>query len=407
MKIYSPDEKIQHARLDLVQNFPYFGSIFMRLNVFEDPTCKTAWTDGRSMGYNLDYLASLPNLCIIGVFVHECLHVILKHHLRKLENPDFTANHKRYNYAADYALNPIIKRTDGMDIMPTWLYDAKWDDTLVEYIFYELPEMENDPDFGEGGETMPGEVRPWPGDDDSSGNGKPTDAEIEAEKQNVDRWIKAAAFKAEGAGKMDGNIKQIISKATSSTVCWQDELQILTEDISKTDYTWTRPNRRYMQGGVYLPSMSGRKPVDMLFFVDTSGSLSNDQLGKIMGEVKEIVSQFKVRVIVVYWDTGFRDVEIFDESDVLDPGWKLDISGRGGTNFTGCWDWLIENEYDLDFQPKALVFFSDLECSQYPKDDPELPLLWCQVPDSSNSFDHCYIRHLPDYGKHVRVPVYK
>ena len=50
MKIYSPEDKIQNARLDLVMNFPYFGSIFMRLNVYEDETCKTAWTDGRDIG---------------------------------------------------------------------------------------------------------------------------------------------------------------------------------------------------------------------------------------------------------------------------------------------------------------------------------------------------------------------
>jgi len=402
VKIYTPEEKIQNARLDLVMNFPYFGSIFMRLNVFEDDTCPTAWTDGRSMGYNVDYLASLPHICIIGVFVHECLHVILKHHLRKLENPDFIANHVRWNYAADYALNPIIKNTDGMNIMPTWLYNEKWNDSLAEHIFYELPEDPADPLYGNASD-MPGEVRAWPGED---GKGKPTDVEIEAEKQEVDRWIKSAEFKAQGAGKLDGNVAQKILKATASTVSWQDELQVLTEDISKTDYTWTRPNVRYMHRGVYLPSMSGRKPVDMLFFVDTSGSLSDDQLSKIMGEVKEIVTQFKVRVIIVYWDTGYRNTEVFEPSDVMDPEWKLNVRGRGGTNFKKCWGWMHDCIDDLEFDPKAIVFFSDLKCSQYPEDDPGLPLLWCQVPDTCNSFHHGYIHYLPEYGKHVHVPVY-
>ena len=404
MKIYSPEDKIQNARLDLVMNFPYFGSIFMRLNVYEDETCKTAWTDGRDIGYNLGYLSSLPHECIIGVFVHECLHVILKHHLRKLENPDFMAEHTRYNYACDYALNPIIKKTAGMGIMPEWLYEPKWDDSIAEHIFYELPTDESNPLYGDAG-GQPGEVRPWPGEPGKSG--KPTDSDIDGQKQEVDRWIKSAVFKATGCGKMDSATEAIVRKATASTVNWQDELQIMAEDITKTDYVWTRPNVRFMQGGVYMPSMGGRNPVDMLFFVDTSGSLNDSQLQKIAGEAKEIVEGFNVRVVMVYWDTGYKAMEIFEPSDVLDPEWKLSIKGRGGTNFSQCWNWMEENQYDLEIDPKAIIFFSDLECSSYPENDPNLPLIWCQVPDCRNSFDHSYIKYLPEYGKHVTIPVYK
>ena len=402
MKIYSPEDKIQNARLDLVMNFPYYGSIFMRLNVFEDATCTTAWTDGMSIGYNLDFLSSQPHNVIIGVFVHECLHVILKHHLRKLDNPDFMAQHTRYNYACDYALNPIIKKTDGMDIGHGWLYEPKWDDSIAEHIFYQLPTDETDNHYRSAG-GMPGEVRPWPGD----GKGKPTDAEVEAQKQEVDRWIKAAVFKATGCGKMDGQTAEIVSKATASTVCWQDELQVMVEDITRIDYVWTKPNKRYLSSNVYLPSMGGNRPVDMLFFVDTSGSLNDAQLQKIAGEAKEIVESFNVRVVMVYWDTGYKAMEIFEPSDVLDPGWKLDVKGRGGTNFKQCWNWLEDNKDDLEIDPEAIVFFSDLECSNYPENEPEMPLIWCQVPDCHNNFNHSYIRYLPDYGKHVLVPVYK
>ena len=219
--------------------------------------------------------------------------------------------------------------------------------------------------------------------------------------------MKSAVFKATGCGKMDANTQTIVNKATASTVRWQDELQVMAEDITKSDYVWTRPNVRFMQGGIYMPSMGGRKPVDMVFFVDTSGSLCDSQLQKIAGEAKEIVESFNVRVVMVYWDTQYKGMEIFEPADVLDPEWKLDVKGRGGTNFSKCWDWLEENQFDLDINPKAIVFFSDLECRCYPENEPQMPLIWCQVPDSGNSFNNSYIPYLPSYGKHVHIPVYK
>jgi len=405
LKQLTPEEKVESARLDLAINFPFYGSVFLRLNVFEDNTCPTAYTDGNCIGYNLDYVGTLSHEQIIGLFVHECLHVILKHHLRAASNLEYKAHPKRWNYAADYALNPQIKRTPGMDINENWLYEDKWDDSLADEIFHEL----KDEDCNGGDESMPGEVRPWPGDGkDADGKPKkPTAAEIDHKSQEVDQWVKAAAFKAQGAGKMDGGTEGIIKTATETTVEWLDELQLMCEDICKDDYTWTRPNVRYMQQGVYLPSMKGHRPVDMLFFVDTSGSLSDTQLRQIAKEIQTIVGGFNIRVIVIYWNTRYQGKEIFDAGDVLDPEFKLTAKSGGGTNFTDCWDWLDENQGEIDIDPKAMIFFSDLECSGYPADDPGVPLLWGQVPGYRNSFKNSYLRHLPDYGTLVKIKIYK
>lgn len=293
-----------------------------------------------------------------------------------------------------------------MDINPNWLYKAKWSDSTADEIFYQLNDSEIPPDVpGKPDGAQPGEVRPFPGDKDKAG--KPSAAEIDAEKQKIDQWIRAAQFKAQGAGKLPGGVRELVKCATAATVCWQDELIFLCEEITKNNYTWTRPNQRYTQFGIYLPSMNGRKTVDMLFFVDTSGSLSQQQLEQICAEVQTIVQQHGVRCIVVYWDTKFQGIEVFEPNDVLDPEWGLNSQGGGGTDFEDCFTWLDENSYDFDFDPKAMVFFSDLECRSYPEEDPGMPLLWCQVPEYDGSFSTYYEDHLPDYGRHVKVPVYR
>jgi predicted metal-dependent peptidase len=417
MRQFTGPEKIEQARLLLVTEFPFYGSIFLRLNVFEDATCSTAYTDGEVIGYNPVFMGQHTVLQILGVFVHEVLHVILKHHLRGDLNPAFHENFLKWNKACDYSLNPMIINTQGMDLPPGCLVNLKkWGDNLAEHIFEQLPDekcpkcggtgQQGQPQPGQGQGTpcpcqdgMIGEVRPYKG-------GKANAAERDQAANEVDQWVNAAGMKANNAGRLGGAEKELIKKIVAPVVNWEDELQFLCEEITKDDYTWQAPNQRYVQQGVYLPSMYGRRTVDMLFFIDTSGSLSNKQLTQIMAEVRKIISTFHIRVIVVYWDTAFKGIEIFDESDVLDPDWKLDVTGRGGTKFKDVLNWMDNNLADQDVEPEAVVFFTDLECCDYPDSEPDLPWLWAQVPDYNGNFEHSYLQYKPDWGTHVTIPIF-
>lgn len=408
MRIFTPREKVQNARLELVTNFVFYGSIFFRVNVFEDPTCKTAWTDGPNIGYNLDYTASLPHEEIIGLFVHEIKHIILKHPLRETLNPDFMANHGKFNRAADYALNAGIETTPGMAVNPNWLLDMqRWPDDLADNIFYQLSDDPSDdkckdggtagPD-GRGGKSMPGEVRPFKG-------GKASKAEIDQASNKIDQWVQAASLKGQGHGSLTAGEKALIKQIVSPTVHWTDELQHLMDEITKDDYTWTRPNNRYLQQGVYLPSMWDQNMSDLVMYVDTSGSLSDRQLAQIMAEIRKIVMAYNVRVIVVYWDTKFKHMEVFEPVDVMAPDWAMNARGRGGTDFRHCWLKLEELE-EIDGEPKGIIFFSDFETTNWPLGlEPDCPVVWCQVPDGQGRFDDRYLDHIPKYGSRVRIPI--
>lgn len=410
MKIYSRDEKIMNARLALVTDFPFFGSIFFRLNIVEDYDQPTAWVDGKTLAYNPDFLDTLTHEEIIGVFVHEILHIVYKHHLREELNPAFKEKHGKFNRAADYALNPTIENTNGMAVGDGWLLDMeKWSDSLTEDIFNQLPDNPNEdkckggsrPGSGEktGGQMpgMVGEVRPYKG-------GKASKAEKAIKAQEVDQWVRAAGMKAQGVGKFTAGVERVITKAVTPTVYWADELQHLLEEITRDDYTWARPNTRFIQGGVYLPSLHSTAMPDLLFYVDVSGSLSDSQLEQIMAEIREIVSGFNVRVIVVYWNTEYKGHEEFYPEDVMNPNFKLNATGSGGTSFKGCWDW-IDTQDEID--PRGIVFFTDCETRAWPVEEPDCPVIWAQVPDSRGNYESKYIGSMPDYGSHVRIPVFR
>lgn len=410
MKVFTPAEQVMSARLNLSLNLPFFGSIFMRLRVTEDDTCPTAWTDGVSIGYSPDYFATLTIEQITGVFVHEVLHVILKHHLRAEANPALKKKHQRWNMACDYALNPRVLETTGCDLPEGVCLDLKrWRDELAEVIFHQLPE---DPSGGTatyGGKGKPGgtgwpvnvgEVRPLPRADGKPGPA--STAECAQKGNEVDQWVRSATFKASGMGKQSDSINRLVKKIVAPVVSWEDELQMMVDEITRDDYNWKRPNIRYVQQGVYLPAMGGESMPDLVFYVDTSGSLNDRQLAQIMAEIRQIIDQFNVRVIVVYWNTQYQFHEEFYPEDILQPGWKLAGKGGGGTGFSRCWDWLDEQD---EIDPAGIVFFTDCETRQWPEEEPDVPVIWAQVPDRNGRYDHNYIRSMPNYGTHVTIPM--
>ena len=192
MKQWTPTERIDQARMNLVREFPFFGSVFFRLYILEDDTCKTAWTDGTSLGYNPTWLGQWSIPQITGVFVHEVLHVILKHFLREELHASNLSNHGKFNRAADYALNPIIHTTAGLELPPGCLLDMdKWADALAEHIYMQLPDDPDDDKRSSDGNGTPGagagndtEVRPHKG-------GKATKAEEDTKGNEVDSWVNA------------------------------------------------------------------------------------------------------------------------------------------------------------------------------------------------------------------------
>jgi predicted metal-dependent peptidase len=139
----------------------------------------------------------------------------------------------------------------------------------------------------------------------------------------------------------------------------------------------------------------------MVFFVDRSGSLTDLHLAQIMAESRAIIEQFKVRVIIVYWNTQYTHHEEFMPEDVFEHDWCLNVRSGGGTNFARCWDWLDEQD---EIDPKGIVFFTDFECNDWPQEDPGIPVIWAQVPDCSGQYTRRYDSYVPEYGSRVLIP---
>ena len=124
---------------------------------------------------------------------------------------------------------------------------------------------------------------------------------------------------------------------------------------AETQYhRWSRPNRRFIDEGIYLPSLHSETISPMVFAVDTSGSMSDAELAAVWSEIRSCASELQPEsVTVIQCDEKIQKVETWDPSDL--PV-ELHIAGRYGTSFVPVFDWIQDNATET---PACLIYMTD------------------------------------------------
>ena len=241
---------------------------------------------------------------------------------------------------------------------------------------------DDDPQDGDGQETNPGanaspscdpagtgEVMDAPADRGQGGGG-PSPSEVAAEEQAWDEAMHQAASLAKAQGKLPGAVEETVRGAHGSTVDWRTLLRRYMTDASKSDYSWSLPNRRFIDSGLYLPSIRSEGIDTIAVIVDTSGSLPAGTLAEFWAEVREIASELQPeRVILLQVDAAVQDTAEYAASDLPD---EIAIRGSGGTDFRPGFAWLEEH----DIRPGVCLYLTDLLCSSYPETAPPFDVIW-------------------------------
>lgn len=141
-------------------------------------------------------------------------------------------------------------------------------------------------------------------------------------------------------GKYPGGLMSLIKRITAPPVItWQQVLRRLINSLpagkKPTQFRRDRrqPDRLDLKGK--LPD----KEIDLVFAIDTSGSVSNDDVANICSELFAITKLMKARVTVVECDTQICKVYEANSPEEV----QVDVAGRGGTSFTPVFEWLQEN----------------------------------------------------------------
>lgn len=122
--------------------------------------------------------------------------------------------------------------------------------------------------------------------------------------------------------------------------------------LSKNDYSFKKPNKRFFPQ-YYLPTMYSQGMISLAVFIDTSGSVSDEEFHRFVSETYSILRMMKPEKITIgQFDTEIKSVdEVKDIRDLM----KIKFTGRGGTEIEPVMQWANENK------PQLLLVFSDGE----------------------------------------------
>lgn len=347
-------DKTTKAKVQLILDFPFYASLVLGMPFIVDETIPTACTDGKCIKYNPKFMDTLSIQDITGVLVHEVMHVVNLHHIRRGNRDP-----KKFNIAADYAINSIILKS-GISLPKDALYDSRYDNKSAEEIYASLTDDDVDKiqqKLGSSGTPSTGEVE--------DGN-QATDSEVQEEEQRVKMAVSTAVNAAKQAGKLPVGLDRYIEELIAPKVNWREVLARFIVDKSTSDYTWTKPNKRYMP--VYLPSLDAVENITtIVLIVDTSGSIDRELLDEFASEMDSIRQMVSKEVFVIYVDTKVNSVQQFDADDEL----KLNPKGGGGTSFRPGFKYIEDN----GLQTNCVIYFTDGYCDDYPA-TPDVEVLW-------------------------------
>ena len=453
--------RVSDCVTELLRKQPFFGSLVLRLPLRPDVSRETLATDGHEIRYSPRWVAETDSHLIETAMARVVMACALKHHTRRGErDPErWQMASQLVTHAlirdAGFTLPPDAQAWDGLTVEQAYdrlqAEDGDSDDdgnAPSDAAAGASPAGQASPDGddedsddqtdssaddsagqnedgddepnGEDGDDQDGDGQGQDTSDDAddgtsdappshdpSGTGEVMDADaragddgepaeapvdITAEEQAWDEAMHQALNIARAEGKVPGQVEETIQGAHASTLDWRTLLRRYMTDAASHDYSWSVPNRRFIDSGLYLPSIRSEGIETIAFIIDVSSSLPSATLAEFWAELREVAAEIRPEsVIVLQVDTMLQDVAEYAADDLPD---EIAVKGRGGTDFRPGFEWLDEQ----GIQPGVCLYFTDMECSDYPEAEPPFPTIWADYGDGDSPW-----RHPAPWGEHISI----
>lgn len=173
----------------------------------------------------------------------------------------------------------------------------------------------------------------------------------------------------------DGTVERYWDNATATKLDWKSLLNSFVQE-EVYDYSFTPPDRRMQESDFFLPDYNVYRQTikNVLFMVDTSGSVSDEMLFTAFDEIKQALEQFDGTLTgtVAFFDTMVhRPTPFAGVEDIR----KIKPYGGGGTDYESIFRFIRSG--NVVSRPTSIVIITDGE-GVYPKEDiaENIPVLW-------------------------------
>ena len=335
---------MQAARVWSIERYPYLDTALTSMLMVEAPGLGTVAVDARWRLYYdparvLDIQRQHGIEVLVSDWVHEVMHVLRDHPARWVDLREPPGRARVFNFAGDAHVNGDVAEL-GLPILPSDVTfgrlpsEAGCDRTMTTEEVYQrlLPlAVVIGVDCGSGaGGPQRGWEQPIA---DGQQDGSIADDDADVVREETARKVRAHS---ERGDVVPPGLSTWAGRYLEPSVDWRSELRSvvsrrLGRQAGTTDYTFTRPSRRRVPGFT-LPGMAGPAPPRVAVVIDTSGSMTTDELAQCLGDLLGLVRSVAgdgAAVTVMTVDMRVIDVvTVRRPSDV--PG--LPLRGGGGTN---------------------------------------------------------------------------
>lgn len=361
-----------HSRTRLIARQPFFGIIAMNLRPVYAPELAE---EGALAGVDAAGRLYLPDAFVEectkdeqdAIISHEVIHVAFLHLTRRGSRDPLL-----WNYATDSVINDII--TEAGMILPKdrHIYNQEWsrdkDNNLesAEAVYAKLAQNTQTITISMDGEGQ-------------------FDKHIEGSKEILDdegnpiqgitpeeikRIVKVAAETAKKQGSLPGSLESQIDDLVEPKIPWKQLLYKYITTIRGEDTNWKKRNQYLRQAG-YFPTYESDEIRDIVVAVDTSGSVSDEQLRQFISEVADVLQSCQIYdMMLLFCDAYVQDAYKISTQDAHSLK-HFRISGRGGTSFDPVFDYVSEN----NLRPPVLIYLTD-GYGYLRTLEPSYPVIW-------------------------------
>lgn len=368
--------ELEALRASFLVRRPFLAQMALQLDLIAivDDRIGTAATNGKVIYFDARYFdASSPSKREF-VFAHEVWHCALVHMSRAKGRDQHL-----WNLAADHEVNVLLAQ-DGFEppdgaVRFSWLtgmsaeevYDhllgEPQTDQVRQTFDVHLPCVFDSGPFG----------TPIIVDQDLNLAGDaPSIAEAKALSIFVARRV------AHAHGKLPGAIAAQLQAWTKPTVDWRVVFAQFLERTLDKRYSWSRPQRRLLHSGLYLPSRNPHEGVRRAVVgIDVSGSVLS-LASAFLSEVRGMLQQVDIHELeLLFFDTRICHRARVSPSTSLEKV-LAPVKAGGGT----CFHPILEEVSNMTDKPSLVVLLTDGYGSA-PASPPTFPVLWALTEDGN------------------------
>jgi predicted metal-dependent peptidase len=367
--------RVMAARIVAQSRWPYLSTLLFNLKIVESHELPTLAVDeGWRMYYSPEFVMNQTPEALATMVLHEALHCVNQHgpRFRALTQP--SERHVAWNSAGDVGINHVLDEAhmpwgdfeplrfshlSKFDVKPEMATEKIYF-TIVDYINEHPDEFQSQSDCGSvvGGKARDYEIA-------RSDSGNPA---IKSDQQDVIRDQVAQEIlnyaRIKGIGSLPGFLLRWAEDLLEPKIDWRKAFagafrSSLATVLGRRDYVYTRPSRRQsaMRTGsheIILPSMRKPAPPAIAIVVDTSGSVSIDEIKMFLTEVDGIVKANGISsgVTVIPCDMEVGEIQKLRSRGAITT---LRLHGGGGTDMGVG----IAAAGLLRPTPKIIVVFTD------------------------------------------------